>query len=390
MKVVHFKKTFLNPTETFVYNQIISLNGVENFVMCREKNENSGFDLSLIPHIDEIPYSVNYQFQKYLFAVTCAFGKCYPINQQKMVDNLRLSQPDLIHAHFGPDANYILPVTRKLGIPLITSFYGYDVSSFPKEYFGLAKRAYRNLAKEGTLFLAMSEDMKNNMVRLGFPEEKIVVHYFGINTSFFASRKRDYSMNKGKIKLIQVASLIEKKGHFYLLQVLDKLIHEYGKTNVSLDIIGTGPLEAKLRSYVEKRGMEKFVRFVGFVQISEKYLDYLYDSHIYIHHSVTDSRGAQEGIPTTVVEAAASGLPVISTCHAGIPDIVKHGVNGFLTKEKDVDLTAKYLAELIEDDKLREKLGKAGRQIAEQKLDNYKKSVELNKIYDKVISNKFV
>ena len=124
--------------------------------------------------------------------------------------------------------------------------------------------------------------------------------------------------------------------------------------------------------------------------ISEKYLDYLYDSHIYIHHSVTDSRGAQEGIPTTVVEAAASGLPVISTCHAGIPDIVKHGVNGFLTKEKDVDLTAKYLAELIEDDKLREKLGKAGRQIAEQKLDNYKKSVELNKIYDKVISNKFV
>lgn len=387
MKVVHFKKMFLHNTETFIYNQIINTKNIENYVICRELNIPNSFDFSKITEVKEIAYKFNWSIQKCAFAFLGICGKYYTFDIQKIIDYLKELKPDIFHVHFGPDANYFLPIKRKIGIPMVTSFYGYDVSSFPKEYFGFARRVYQNLAREGEIFIAMTDDMKTQLIELEFPEEKIIVHYFGINSSIFANRERDYSKVKKQINLLQVASLIEKKGHWFLLQAINKLVHEHNRLDVKLNIIGTGPTEAKLRTFVQNRKLDKYVDFLGFVSFSETYLDHFYNSDIYVHHSVTDGRGNKEGIPTTVVEALATGLPVISTYHAGIPDVVKHETSGYLTEERDVTSLTTYLLRLLDDQKLREKLGRNGRKFAIEQCDIKKNSLNLEKIYSRALKS---
>ena len=388
MKVVHFKKTFLHPTETFIFNQIKNLNGVENFVLCRKKNENSNFNFSEIRKIDEIPHSINWQFQKFVFATACVLGKYYRFDQRKMIERLRAYQPDLMHAHFGPDANYILPVAIKLNIPIITSFYGYDVSAFPKSYWGLAKRAYRQLIRNGDVFLAMSENMKQELIKLSFPSEKIVVHHFGVDFKYFDLGNRNYSMaDDGSFYLIQIASMIPKKGHIYLLQAINQLVNKMNRKNIVLNLIGNGPLEKNLRQFVTEHNLENNVRFLGFVPISNDYLNLLANSHAYVHPSVTDKFGAKEGIPTTLLEAMASGLPPISSFHAGIPDVISHEKNGFLIPEKDIDKLVEYICRLADRENLRVDLGQKAKQTILINYNIYKQSERLQKIYRSIIQS---
>ncbi len=387
LKVVHFKKYFLNNTETFVYNQILNQQELEAYVLCRQNILNSNFDYSKIGSVFEIPFMVSWGVQKNIFALMGILGQKYKFDLKKIEEKLTEIKPDVIHAHFGPDANYILPAAVKLDIPLITSFYGYDVSEFPDSYSGLAKRAYRRLIEKGEMFIAMSDNMREKLEFLGFPGERIKVHHFGINYEYFDSRERSYQRNKDEnFYLIQIASMIPKKGHIYTLLAMDKLINQLGKKKIILNLIGSGPLENELIQFVRERKLENNVKFLGFVPISDDYLDLLYQSHVYVHPSVTDKTGATEGIPTTLLEAMATGLPAVSSYHAGIPDVIDHEKNGLLIQEKETDKLVEYISKLEKDEQLRRQLGEKASEAIHENFNIRIQTHNLTDIYKAVLS----
>ncbi|OQX84819.1 hypothetical protein B6D60_08690 [candidate division KSB1 bacterium 4484_87] len=382
MKVIHFKKFFLYNTETFIFNQIVNTPDVEAHVLCRKRLNAINFNYEEIKEIHEIPVHVSWGVQKQLFAVCGVLGLRYRLDLKGLEERVRQIGGEILHAHFGPDGNLILPVALKLDIPLVTSFYGYDVSQFPKSHFGLAKRAYRQLIQHGDVFLAMSQNMKQELMELGFSEEKIRIHHFGIDYDYFSRKKRIYGVDDdGKISLIQIASFLPKKGQIYLLKALDRIVNNLKRDFIRVRLIGTGPREKELKQFVKERKLENYVDFLGFVPISDEYVDWLYKSHIYVHPSVTDKSGGREGIPTALLEAMASGMPAISSYHAGIPDVIQNEENGFLNEERDVDALVESIIRLAENIDLRRESGEKAQKTIYDKFNIKIQGQKLRDIY---------
>lgn len=304
--------------------------------------------------------------------------------QNEILKFINLNKIDILHFHFGSDCGVYYPLLQHLNIPSLVSFYGYDCTSFPKKYFGYGKLfLQRRVFSKATKITAMSPDMKNDLFELGCPEEKVIVYYHGIHTStFFYERK--YSVSN-TFTLLTLSSLKEKKGHIFQLRSIKKLI-DSGYTNFKFKIIGSGPLENSLKTYIEENSLVEFVEFMGSVKYgSEKMKREFQNADIFLHPSVTSKDGDKEGIPGALIEAMASGLPVVSTYHAGIPYVIDNGVNGLLVNEWDIKSLTDAVKSLIDDQNLREKLGKNGQNYAVDNLSLEQKGEDLESIYDKLI-----
>jgi len=162
------------------------------------------------------------------------------------------SKPKLIHAHFGKNGVASLKLQSEMNIPLITSFYGFDVSKPPS----FIKKQYRKLGHTGTLFLALSIDMKNDLIKLGFPEDKIIVHYLGIDTKNFKPVEKK---NNKKFTFLIVARFNEKKG----IQDVITAFSMIANNNMELVIIGDGPYKNNLENLVFKYNLFEKVKFIN-------------------------------------------------------------------------------------------------------------------------------
>jgi len=377
-KIAHLIRTFILPTETFVLNQLTRLdqnNLFDNIVICRTRKDD-GINLKYPVHLiatllNETENKIEYFCYKYLKLLTYRAAA-------RLQKQLHHSEIDLIHIHYLVDARFFLRVYKKLSIPKIVSCYGYDVSSFPKEYLGLGKLYLRPVFKHIDYFLAMSDDMKYDLIRLGCPEDKIIIHYHGINVSKFLSINRKYKQKENYTLLI-IASLVEKKGHIFILKALILLKDSY---KINLRIAGDGNLLLDLKSFVKDYNLSRNVKFLGHIDNnSDELLDEITKADIFIHPSIISSTGDKEGIPGALVEAMAAALPVISTYHAGIPDIIKDESNGLLANERDYRALASLIEKLILDNELREMLGSNAREFAKKNLDYFQKTKDLEKIY---------
>lgn len=290
----------------------------------------------------------------------------------------------LCHFHYGSDCGVFFPLLRKLKMPSVVSFYGYDCSSFPRRYYGYGATFLRNrVFADATAVLAMSPDMKADLIKAGCPEEKIVVHYYGTDTGRFYM-ERAYP-EKQSVNLLILASLVPQKGHMALLRSLERLIGS-GVDNLSLRIVGTGELEQALKSYVLERNLSRHVAFAGPIKYaSEEMMREYAMADIFVHPSVEASNGDKEGIPGTIIEAMAAGLPVVSTYHAGIPYVIEHEKTGLLAPEYDADALSIVIERLVRDAGLRKRLGLAGQQYACRSLELGRKEAELEQIYDTLL-----
>jgi len=284
---------------------------------------------------------------------------------------------DIIHCHFGPNG-IIGAYLKEIGIngKLVTTFHGNDMSAYVLRH---GMNVYKNLFSKGDLFMPVSEYWKRKLIKMGCEEGKIIVHHMGINLerfNFFERRKPEV------VKILSVGRLVEKKGHEYAIRALAKIINKH--KNVIYQIVGDGPLKGKLESLVRDLDIENHVEFLGVVD-DEELLDIYKESHIFILPSVTSSEGDQEGIPVVLMETQATGLPVISTHHSGIPEVVLDGKSGFLVTEKDVDALAKKLEHLIKHPEIWPKMGNAGRKIIEKHYDIDKLNDQLVEIYQKLV-----
>jgi len=371
--VLHLERKFTSKTETFIVNQINTIKNYNVIAATINKLNNLPCNKLIIePRVKNFFNSSG----KILFNKT----------NNDLYEQLNNYKIDLIHTHYLVDAFFFLPLVKKYNVPKIVSCYGYDVSSFPKVYFGIGKYFVQKVFKEYDYFLAMSPEMKNDLLKLGCDENKIIVHYYGTDTIRFLNLKRDYKIN-GKVKVLTVGSLEAKKAQHLIIKALDMLVKKYNYKNFQYILVGSGPNEVKLKKLVNSLELNEIVYFYGYTHhYSEKLVEIYNECDIFIHPSIVDKNNDKEGIPGTIVEAMASGLPVISTYHAGIPYIIENEKEGLLLKEGDIDGITNSIKRLIDDQKLRENLGRSAQKKAIEELDLQKETERLEKIYNKMIN----
>ena len=381
--VAHFVRISSQLNLSFILNQITShLHYRPVVIVYKKQNRTKRNGLDLLAEM-KIPVLFLCD-EKDLFnrLYYFLFRKITPIQKRRILKFISANHINLLHFHFGNDAGLFLPVIYKSGFPSVVSFYGDDCTGFPKKYFGLGLYWLKlRVFSKATRFFAMSLDMKKSLMFLGCPEKKIIVHYFGADTTRFQGYPRSYSSTHEYTQLLMIANMVEKKGHLFLFKVL-KMLLKKETTAFNLIVVGSGILEDQLKTFVRENGLTDHIRFIPHIDyLSEDFVRLYYNSDIFIHPSITGSRGEKEGIPGVLVEAMATGLPVISTFHAGIPAVIENGKTGLLVDEWNISELLQALESLISDSSKREELGRAGQIFAIQELNITNKEKELETLY---------
>ncbi|MDJ0536093.1 MAG: glycosyltransferase [Xenococcaceae cyanobacterium MO_207.B15] len=289
---------------------------------------------------------------------------------------------DVIHSQFGFLGSKAL-LFRNLGIlqgKLITSFRGYDISQYVEEQ---GNRVYEQLFAEGDFFFANCEFFRQQAIKLGCAQEKIVVHGSGIDCHKFAFTPRHFPAD-GKIRLATTGRLIEKKGIEYSIRAIAKVVQKYPE--IEYNIIGDGALRESFEQLISELNLGHIIKLLGAKQ-QQKIIKILHQSHIFIAPSVTAANGDRDAPINTLKEAMAMGLPVISTHHGGIPELVEDGVSGFLVAERDSNAIADKISYLIEHPECWGEMGQAGRSCVEAKYDMNKLNDELVKVYEQLMNS---
>lgn len=282
---------------------------------------------------------------------------------------------DFIYCHFGPYGNLGV-FLREIGAirgKVVTTFHGYDITSYLKER---GSGVYSTLFEKGDLFLPISQRWKERLVALGCPEDKIVIHRMGINASHFPFVKNTVSQGE-VVNLVTIARLVEKKGVEYGIRAVAQLVVRHYR--IRLTIVGDGPLRQELQKLIADLNMEEHIFLVG-PKTQGEIFELLKEADLFMAPSITASNGDQEGIPVVLMEAMAIGLPILSTWHSGIPELVRDGVNGYLVPEKNVLLLAHKMKELIDNRWTWGNMSRAGRQIVEEHYDIHRLNHKLENI----------
>ncbi len=290
--------------------------------------------------------------------------------------------PALVHAHFGPDGVSAIPLVHRLGVPLLTTFHGFDATmtdeharrSFYRHRAYLKGR--ERLQHEGRLFLAVSKYIKGRLVDVGFPPEKVVVHYNGVDTGLF---RPDPETEREPVVLF-VGRLVEKKGCEYLVRAMARVQEDVPEAE--LVAIGTGPLRAQLEELARKT-LRRY-RFLGALP-PEEVRAWMGRSSVMSVPSVTASTGDAEGFGLVFAEAQAMGLPVASFDGGPIPEVVAHGETGFLAPERNWEVLAGYISRVLRDENLRRRMGERGVDRVREKFDLRERTSALEEIYASVL-----
>lgn len=286
---------------------------------------------------------------------------------------------DIIHGGFGEQGVKALRMRRVGAIrgPIVTAFQGADLTKYLRIR---GEGVYRRLFKAGDRFLPVSQFFANRLIELGAPPEKTRVLRTGIDLGLFAFAPRTHST---ALRLVSVGRLVEKKGIEDALQMVANL-RQLG-IDVRYDIIGDGPLRPSLERRTADLDLGDRTRFLG-AQDQDRLPTLLAAAHALLTPSVTAPSGDQEGIPNVLKEAMAIGLPVVSTWHAGIPELVEHGKTGFLAREHDPDGLTAAVRTLYEHPEAWGPITHAARQRIAADYDIEKQNDVLVQIYREVIA----
>jgi len=279
---------------------------------------------------------------------------------------------ELVHAHFGPDGITAAHIASVLGLPLIVTLHGFDVT-IPRN----SPDFYARVWKRASLFLCVSNFIRAKAIEAGFPEEKLRVHYIGINTSSFTPASTPANPNS----VLFVSRLMPKKGCEYLLRAM--AIVQAARPAVELTIIGDGPLRAQLEELAGSLRIN--CRFLG-AQPADVVRKQLESARVFCVPSVTADNGDSEGLGMVFAEAQAMGVPVVSFEHGGIPEVVQNGVTGVLVPEKDYEALARGLLRYLTDDDFWNQSRIAGIAWIREGMELSVQTAELESIYSDVVS----
>jgi colanic acid/amylovoran biosynthesis glycosyltransferase len=382
-RVLHLIRNYLLRTETFIYSQVLETPGYRSYVMARNPLEKGAErcplpDLSIYAR-DRSPSPAG------LWA-NANYGLLKRMTRHELdfyLARIGKIDPDLLHIHYGPDARYFLPVLQQISQPAVVSFYGFDASSFPRRLWGFGAFYLRPMFRRVQRVLAMSEDMKSDLIRIGCPTGKIRILYpNGVNLDVFSSFQRPAPVGR-KAVILNIAALEERKGQQDLIKAFGRVLRRF--PNAELRIAGEGPLRSRIEKSIRALGVGDHVRLLGHLPY-EKLPEELGRADIFCHPSVTSAAGDKEGIPTIILEAASTGLPVVATRHAGIPEAVVEGRTGFLVQERDPSALAERILQLLGDSSLCRRMGEDGRDHIRDHFELGKLSGKRRAVYDDLLA----
>ncbi|MBN1086332.1 colanic acid biosynthesis glycosyltransferase WcaL [Erwinia aphidicola] len=248
---------------------------------------------------------------------------------------------DVFLVHFGY-AGALANKLRELGVlqgKQATVFHGADISR--RHILEEHKEDYARLFTQSELLLPISHLWERKLIEMGCPPEKIHVTRMGIEPEKFNLQARD-SLHQ-PLRILSVARLTEKKGLGVAIDACKILKAQGG--HFEYTIVGNGDLEDELRATITNAKLEECVKMVGF-KPQEEIKRYLDEADIFLLPSLTAADGDMEGIPVALMEAMAVGLPVVSSEHSGIPELIEHNVSGWLVPEGDAEALADILLKL--------------------------------------------
>jgi colanic acid/amylovoran biosynthesis glycosyltransferase len=300
---------------------------------------------------------------------------------QRLLANRR---PALIHAHFGVEGVYALPLAKRLGIPLVTTFHGFDATLSTAAL--LTSPAWANyplfrrqLARQGDLFLCASGFIRDRVLAMGFPEARTHVHYIGVDCQAISPR----DPTEETPTILHVARLVEVKGAEYLISAFGRLAAKH--PGVELAIIGDGPLRSRLQDLARSLGLAERVRFLGALPHAQV-LAWMRKAAMLVLPSVRTSTGRVEGLGMVLLEAAATGVPAIGSSIGGIPEGIDDGRTGFLAPERDVEALARRMGDLLDDPALRHEMGARARVFVAERFDIRRQTELLEDFYDNLLA----
>jgi len=350
--IVSLCGTYLKPEMQSIYRQLIGLTRVRNtvFVQWREPGGQFPYDplvqLTKLHHRPKGNFLLRFYY-KYIIhqwpppvEINKYVGPCHPWD---MVEKLREHQPDLVHAYYGHKAVTYLGMLKDWGGPWVVSFHGVDVARDVDKPEHLA--ALRTVFAEAELVMARSHSLLTRLQDLGCPPEKLRLNRTPIPLAHLTASVRTPPPD-GQWRIVQACRLIAKKGILTAIKAIRIVVQRHPGTQYL--IFGTGPQQDKLQAAITEHGLEKNVHLLGWLSQEQLLAEYQH-AHLFLHPSELTKDSDQEGIPNSMLEAMATGLPVVATQHGGIPEAVTHGHDGLLVPEKSPDLLAQALLSLLED-----------------------------------------
>ena len=329
--------TFLKPEMLHIYRQIVGLERVQPMVIAQKREEEARFPFRDVTLVRKPPAHFLRRFR--YRQLRDAPWQMSSREREMLLAVLGSRKAKLLHIYFGHIAVHLLPLMRAAAAPSVVSFHGADAG------VDLQKPAYRQATREmlaaARLVLVRSDSLGQALRDLGCDAAKIRVHRTGIPIENFEFRERVWPKD-GAWQLLQAGRLIEKKGIAVSLRAFARFATRFPRARFT--IAGDGPLRDQLKRAAKSLGLSDRVRFTGFVP-QKQLRELFYDSHIFLHPSQMTADGNREGVPNSMLEAMATGLPVFATRHGGIPEAIEDGASGVLVAERDEDALSEALLE---------------------------------------------
>lgn len=293
---------------------------------------------------------------------------------------------NILHAHFGDAGCHFLELRQKLNIPLVVSFYGADFRYLPNikpKY----KKWYRRLFKEADCFIALGPYGAETLREMGCPAAKIRIGRLGVRVQEIPFFKRDKIKNN--LKLVLAATFTEKKGQIYAIRAFKKTLEEC--PDMTLTLAGRihgekNEYKKFVLDYIQANNLRERVIVRDAVDYGELY-DFLKGFDVLIHPSCHSKLGDCEGTPFALLDAQATGMPILTTNHADIPSEMINGKTGILCPEKNIEELALGIRQFYEmNNEDYSTFAKNARNFVESEFDIRKNAVSIRKIYEEITS----
>jgi len=315
------------------------------------------------PYLDETGKSI-FKFPWKVNIIRALLKNLFPdlyrsIYTYSLKNHLLKKKIDLVFVEYGHTGVNIVNACKKAKVGLVVHFHGFDASVYSiRKTF---QKAYIQISEYAKNIIVVSDDMRKELVKLGMRNDNIVKISCGVDPEkFFGARPEE-----NEKVCIFVGRLTPKKAPDKTILAFNEALKEH--PDAKLIIVGHGELYDETVKLVKDLNIANSIEFLG-VRTSEEIVVLLRKARLFLQHSVRTISGDSEGTPVTILEASASGLPIVSTRHAGIKEAVIHGKTGYLVDEGDFLEMAKYIKLLLGDKQL---AGKLGRQAREHIFDNY-------------------
>jgi glycosyltransferase involved in cell wall biosynthesis len=371
--VLIFRELLLPPSETFVLAQAAALERYRP-VFC---------GLMDVPHSLPVARPIRLTRRDALFAR-------YRMEAYRRLhwapgfhQSVRRAHPALIHSHFAIDGADALGMQKDLRLPMVVTLHGFDVST-SDENFARSRSGRRFLSRRQQLwqtasqFVCVSKAIREIALRAGYPEQKLVVRYIGIDCGKFAAAP---AADREENLILFVARLVEKKGCEYLIRAVAQLRERH--SDARLVIIGDGPLRGELERLA--LSLRVPTEFLG-VQGPDAVRGWMQRARVLCNPSVTAANGDTEGLGMVFAEAQATGLPVVSTQHGGIPEVVRDGETGLLARERSVEELASHLERMLADRVFWDGCSERGKIWVREQFDIRRCTAGLEEVYDEAVA----